>query len=133
MSVLTACLFTSLLITVAMANLQDWSELIYLDKPHTLSCNLTNENRSVSTSDTLIWTKLGSEVALKSDEYYQLLNDSGISNIFLKIRIVTEEMSGIYFCTVTDMNYEYVGRMVKGVNIAGFLTDDKFDEYEQMS
>lgn len=82
----------------------------------------------MTAGDVLSWKKLGSEDEITSNSDYELLNDNGVTNFRLKIKKVTPEMSGIYFCYVTSSGSSEVWRVVKGLNVVEPLYEDKFDE-----
>ncbi|BFZ14490.1 hypothetical protein BsWGS_17529 [Bradybaena similaris] len=129
MRVLLQWCTVGLLVAAAMANLQSWSEKTYFGRPHTLVCNSTLNNVTVVSEHRLSWTKLGSETPLHDDAHYELLEDSGVANMLLRIRSVTPEMTGIYFCHIKGQDGLHVDRIVKGLNVAGHLYENKFDEY----
>ncbi|CAG5126375.1 unnamed protein product [Candidula unifasciata] len=130
MHVLLQCCTVGLLVAAAVANLQSWSERSYIGRPHTFGCNSTLNNVSVSSDHILSWTRLGSDLPLQTDKNYELLADSGVANMSLTIRSVTSDMAGIYFCHIRNQSGAEVDRVVKGLNLAGPLYDDKFEEYK---
>ena len=82
----------------------------------------------VNPDDNLIWRRHGHDAALKDDDHFELGLVSGIQNMKLTIKMVTDEMSGIYFCEIYGPSGDFVGRIVKGLNIGGHKYHDFLDK-----
>ncbi|KAH9505702.1 hypothetical protein Btru_055547 [Bulinus truncatus] len=120
-------LLTSLL---AADDFQAWSERSYLDTDHELTCNDTTGQIFISYDYNLRWSRQGYPGYLESNEKYQLNPLNGIANMTLLVRNVTGSEAGIYFCNAYNSSGQLVGRVVKGLNIAGPLYNDYSPEYK---
>ncbi|CAG5126077.1 unnamed protein product [Candidula unifasciata] len=107
------------------ANEQSWSQQSYLDVEYRLSCNDSSINVTAKGDVAGIWTKLGYDGDLTTDDNYELTD----RNMSLVIKRVTPEMAGIYFCEVIDQDGENVGRVVRGLNVVEHRYHDILDKY----
>ncbi|CAL1548334.1 unnamed protein product [Lymnaea stagnalis] len=110
---------------------QAWSEQGPLGKSHTLSCNDSTEVVFVNSDDSVLWEKNGRPGYIAEDDQYELIDIGGIKNMSLHIKSVTDGLSGLYFCHVFNSSGQYVGRIVKAINLNGPLIEDSLEEYRR--
>ena len=78
--------------------------------------------------DQLTWRRHGHDGNIMDDDHFELSRESGIQNMRLTIKKVTDEMNGFYFCEIRDTSGAFVSRVVKGLNIGGHKYHDQFDK-----
>ncbi|GFR60552.1 hypothetical protein ElyMa_003534400 [Elysia marginata] len=132
LTVVSLCVLGLGLSTVsAEENYQQWSVQTTEDDSYSFYCNDTLYPVFVNPTDNLTWRRHGHDVPVQNDDFFELGDVSGIQNMMLTVKKATHEMSGIYFCEIRNPSGAFVGRIIKGLNIAGFKYKDFLDKYER--
>lgn len=111
----------------------EWGFQAYLNEDYTLECN--HSSLAIASDDSVSW-ELPNHVELtqahmESNKY--LLHDgtTGVVNMKLTVKAVSEKDAGVYLCHIHTMSNTTRGFLLRGLNLAGPLYRDPFDEYRQ--
>ncbi|GFN88112.1 hypothetical protein PoB_001461800 [Plakobranchus ocellatus] len=118
-------------ITRAEEDFQQWSVQTYVDEKYTFFCNDTLSPVFINPDDKLTWRRHGHDSHIVNDDHFELSTVTGVPNMGLTIKKITEEMEGIYFCEIHSVSGDFVARVVKGMNIGGHKYHDGIDKYRR--